>query len=90
MPDETKKYPTYKALAEAFASGELDQKFYKLILDNDSCRLRYWDPADDDNPIEQSKEAKQKDEQCQDWFDGYGWDDLEAVVKELGVPCEMA
>ena len=83
MPDSTLKYPTYEALAKAFATGELDRKAYVLVLDNDNCRLAYRGADDDD---EETQGAAYK--RCAQLFHGGGFADLEALVQALGIPCE--
>ena len=83
MPDATLKYPTYEALAKAFATGELDKNKYVLVLDNDCCSLDYrGDDADDE---EAQNEAY---ERCQKLFHGGGYADLGDAVRAAGIPCE--
>ncbi len=81
MPNPDRKYPTYKALAKAFACGELDPKKYRLILDNDSSRLRRIDieePSDDDY------------DKAMSLFEGYGcyYEDVLEMLAAAGIPAE--
>ena len=85
--DKTRKYPTYKALAEAFRKGEL--KDYVLVLDNDTCYLSFRGKK----PAGMSDEAWQIEgekryEECQEWFHGDGYGDLEPLCEAAGIPAE--
>lgn len=83
MPDATKKYPTYKALAEAFRSGELPRTMYRLMLDNDECFL---DRVDTQGMT--PEEIDDVRDECRGLFHGDGQLDLEHVITALGIPCE--
>ena len=74
-----RKYKTYRELADAFNSGELDRNKYLLILDNDSCDLTY---AGDDMGEEEAYEH------CQSLFRGNGYDDLKELCDAAGIPAE--
>ncbi len=79
MPDPKLKYPTYEALAQAFATGELDMNKYVLVLDNDCCTLDYrGDDMDEDEAYEH----------CARLFHGNGYADFGDAVRAAGIPCE--
>lgn len=78
MPDPSKKYPNYKALAEAFRTGELDPKKYVLKWDDGNC---YLAPQDGDA-------CDAEFEECDNWFRGDGDCEVEEVIRALGIPCE--
>ncbi len=86
MPDPDRKYPTYKALAEAFATGELDRTKYKLRLDNDNARLSRTDLEDVDGNAEDGA----AEEAAQNLFRGEGcyYEDVLAILAVAGIPAE--
>ncbi len=86
MPNETKKYPTYKALAAAFATGELDRTKYKLCLDNDNARLSRTDLED----VDGNDEDAAAEEKAQELFEGYGcyYEDVLEMLAAAGIPAE--
>ncbi len=67
------KYKTYKELAAAYASGELNKETDILNLDNDDCFL-YVGATDDDCGTKV--------------FQGNGYADLMEVCEAAGIPCE--
>lgn len=79
MPDQDCKYKSYKELAAAFKSGELDPKKYVLVMDNDCCSLDYR--GDDMNEDEAYKHA-------QSLFQGNGYSDIAEVCIAAGIPAE--
>lgn len=86
-----KKYKNLKQLAAAFASGELDRKQYKLILDNDSSHLSWCGPL----PVGMKKDSDaadaymdEMDDKAGAMYRGNGYADLQEACEAAGIPCE--
>lgn len=76
---QERKYKSYTELAKAFQTGELDKEKYILIMDNDSCHLRYsGDDMDEDEAYEH----------CQKLFKGGGYGDIVDVCHAAGIPAD--
>lgn len=80
------KYKTYKALANAFESGELNRKEWKLIMDNDSCYLNWRGPVPKD--VDEDEFYENKYEEGCKIFHGDGDCDIMEIVEALGIPAE--
>lgn len=82
--DQTKKYKSYRELAAAFASGELDPKKCFLFVDNDSTHLTYRD-----EPVSMA-EADKLGEHYATLFQGNGHYDFGDALNALDIPWEPA
>lgn len=82
--ERPKKYQTYKVLAEAFKSGELDPKKFVLILDNDNSHLTRID-LDEDDP-----EFDCLQNEARELFEGQGchYEDVLGMLEAAGIPAE--
>lgn len=87
----TKRFKDLKALAKAFASGELDKEKYRLVLDNDNSFLTYVGPLP--KGMKKDSEAAdvwldEKDAETLAMFRGNGYADLQEACEAAGIPCE--
>lgn len=86
-----RQYKNLKALAEAFASGELDRKQYQLVLDNDCSWLIYVGPLPKGVKRDSKEEWEFRDrmnDECRQWFSGNGYADLLDACDAAGIPAE--
>lgn len=86
MPNPDKKYPTYKSLAAAFKSGELDSKKFVLVLDNDNSGLHRIDlDLDEDDP-----DFDRLQDEASKLFEGYGcyYEEVLGMLRVAGIPAE--
>ena len=73
------KYKTYKELADAFKSGELDSKLYFLWVDNDAANLYYkGDEMDEDEAYDH----------CHSLFSDDRPIDVVEILRLAGIPSE--
>lgn len=87
----TTKYKNLKQLAAAFASGELDRKKYRLILDNDDSFLTYCGPLPRGMKKDSDEAASWRDsksDEARQWFRGNGYADLLDACEAAGIPSQ--
>ena len=83
------KYPDYKALAEAFCTGELSRDKYALMMDNDRCYLIYVGQRPEGITEEAwATERETRDNECSFWFEGNGECDAMLMCEAAGIPTE--
>lgn len=80
------KYNSVLQLAVAFRNGML--RNYVLTLDNDSARLRYNGPMDEEGNLPDGRTVDEVNDECAEWYRGKGYRDLQEAHEAAGVPCE--
>lgn len=81
-----RKYQTILELANAFKLGELNDKEWIVILDNDDCYLQYRGPVPEGEDEDTFCDKKYKE--GNKLFRGNGYFDLQEAYLAAGIPCE--
>lgn len=87
------KYKDLKALAQAFASGELDRKLYTLQMDSDVSFLAYTGPAPaglDFGTPEYNDWRRAKEAATLALFRGMGTAGMVDACNAAGIPTDWA
>lgn len=87
------KYKDLKALAQAFASGELDRKLYTLQMDSDVSFLAYTGPAPEGLDLgtpEYDDWRRAKEVDTLQLFRGMGTAGMVDACNAAGIPTDWA
>ena len=87
------RYKDLKALAQAFATGELDRNFYTLQMDSDVSYLAYTGPAPaglDFGTPEYADWWRETEIETRRLFRGQGTADIVDACNIAGIPTDWA